>query len=1251
MAHISIICPHCQSRYQVEPDLCGRAMRCPNPVCRAVFEVKEEEPAPLPSRPAVKPQDMPKPPSSHVSGSVGDMVPILTGEAVDPSPAPSPASPSSGQVQDQVPLVSGEEVSKPEKIPRSSPAWDKMPPVRRDLTPADRPIPAPPDADAPDSPKGTPEVDEDDFLDRVPEQWSVASGQRPEVSGDEGTVTEEQGNEQAVRDLAAATWEAPPIRGRVVNGQESAVKSQGSGVRTQQSDSQLATGDGQLTTHQSPLTRRRVRGIVVLLLLILSGGVAWGIWFARGSRTGSEAGLFQKAEALYKEGNFAEAVVLLQALNRDFPDSKKRNQYRFLAELSDVRDPVYNPQGGADESVNSLDRVVQFLKVYHKDPLLTPCEGDVWQTLYKLSKELTAQADLKKDRRLLERARYALDQAGAMKPPMGSNAPEKTRLVREAITQAAARIAEQERRQAVVERVRKLKPSAPTIQQARALVLEAHLKDDPELQKLLAKMVEDQLAGVTFTANTEGSPKPAAIDSEPTILVAPLVGKAKTEATVQDQRPVFALARGMLYALDPRRGDVLWARRVGADTTLLPLRLPASAFAPEIALVLSSDSQTVSAVETASGRSLWKHQLEEPCLGQPVLAGRRLLVPTFSGRVDEIDIGAGRLLGYYHLGQPLTVGGVLDERTGLAYFPADNFAVYILDVARRKCAGILYAGHPSGSLRSAPVILGEPGPHSKGLLILPQAAGLDAITLRTFELPIRDPDQEALSPEPKIRGWTWFPPYHDGERLALATDAGMFSLFGLKQKGNRDPLLYPLLKDEAVLAGSGAGRAQIVHADGENFWVLAHGKLQRLQLTFSPKSGPGILERWADPPRLGSPLHAAQARKDKDGNVFFLVTRTAGGQTCLASAVEGKSGTILWQRQLGLECRGQPVLVSDQPLVKDAAGVFLFNLGKAKETGQRWQQGGALILTAPIQGESLLLPSRGGSAAILNLAGLTLKIASISPDQDVPVASRSHDLPAKLAGTPAMGKAGIVLPLGNGILLWVPAGDGPAVPGPNWRGAGVEEEARGHVLALSDNDFLVSDGGSGLHLLHWPEPKVWDKKKTVQLPRRIVAPPVLVSGKEKTWVCVADAADTLNLIDAATLAPVRSWAMPGPVSAGPFVQGTGIGCVVGKNRLVWIDPEKDAPLWEYTFVSEIVGQPQLVDGVLLVANLAGQYLALDPANGRPRGSGYTLKANVAPAATPVPFGSERLFAPLTDGTIMLLDRKHFRQGETKGNSP
>jgi hypothetical protein len=118
--------------------------------------------------------------------------------------------------------------------------------------------------------------------------------------------------------------------------------------------------------------------------------------------------------------------------------------------------------------------------------------------------------------------------------------------------------------------------------------------------------------------------------------------------------------------------------------------------------------------------------------------------------------------------------------------------------------------------------------------------------------------------------------------------------------------------------------------------------------------------------------------------------------------------------------------------------------------------------------------------------------------------------------------------------------------------------------------------------------------------------------------------------------------MPGPISGGPFVQGPGIGCIVGKNRLVWIDPNRERMLWEYTFVTDIVGEPQLVDGALVVASLAGQFVGLDPTNGRPRGPGYTLKANVTPVASPVPFGPEHLFVPLTDGTVMLLDRKSFR---------
>ena len=56
----------------------------------------------------------------------------------------------------------------------------------------------------------------------------------------------------------------------------------------------------------------------------------------------------------------------------------------------------------------------------------------------------------------------------------------------------------------------------------------------------------------------------------------------------------------------------------------------------------------------------------------------------------------------------------------------------------------------------------------------------------------------------------------------------------------------------------------------------------------------------------------------------------------------------------------------------------------------------------------------------------------------------------------------------------------------------------------------------------------------------------------------------------------------------------------------------------------------------MVADLAGRFVALDPATGKPLGDGYQFPAEAAPASAVVEFGPGRLFAPLTDGTVMLL---------------
>src|SRR5262249_60468142 len=94
-------CPSCPSPYQLDPGLRGQRMRCPNPVCREVFEVQDAEPEqaeprragsePVTTPPVVEPaapahprEHLEKPPRGIVRtmGSVGDMVPILDAEVV-----------------------------------------------------------------------------------------------------------------------------------------------------------------------------------------------------------------------------------------------------------------------------------------------------------------------------------------------------------------------------------------------------------------------------------------------------------------------------------------------------------------------------------------------------------------------------------------------------------------------------------------------------------------------------------------------------------------------------------------------------------------------------------------------------------------------------------------------------------------------------------------------------------------------------------------------------------------------------------------------------------------------------------------------------------------------------------------------------------------------------------------------------------------------------------------------------------------
>ena len=87
--------------------------------------------------------------------------------------------------------------------------------------------------------------------------------------------------------------------------------------------------------------------------------------------------------------------------------------------------------------------------------------------------------------------------------------------------------------------------------------------------------------------------------------------------------------------------------------------------------------------------------------------------------------------------------------------------------------------------------------------------------------------------------------------------------------------------------------------------------------------------------------------------------------------------------------------------------------------------------------------------------------------------------------------------------------------------------------------------------------------------------PVRETGRSAARICVADASDTVTLLDSERLTVVRRWTMPGKITSGPVVRGTGILCVVDGKRLVRMAPDRDE-WWEYAMVSNIVGVPDLM---------------------------------------------------------------------------
>ncbi len=718
----------------------------------------------------------------------------------------------------------------------------------------------------------------------------------------------------------------------------------------------------------------------------------------------------------------------------------------------------------------------------------------------------------------------------------------------------------------------------------------------------------------------------------------------------------FALARGVLYAFAPD-GTLLWARRLGIDAHRLPDRVEASR---PMRIAVSTEDNTLVALDEATGELRWRYRVGQDIVAPLTIVPRSVgpespgthcgLLPTADGEIHVLELVLGKPLGRYQVGHPLTVGGAYDRRTGVVFFPADAKRIFAIDPAaiddpdRPACRAVLFTDHASGALRCEPAVVGQ-------YLIISEASELEHTRLRAFEIrrsgilePTDQPRKELTLP-----GWTWFEPHATPDRITLITDEGKLGVFGLNLD-NSGEALYRIVPDWNT-GRPAPYRALAVHAEEHLVWILAGGVLEQLAVDVVRQEIRPLWQRSTKSLGVsGFPLHKAQM--DRFARRFLLATMSPAGRVFHLTAVESEKGKRLWQRQLGLNPLGDPLVGKDGVMLVDRSGRTI------AIRSDSYRAGGEPLPPGADDSQLIRLDDATGSPyLVVPLAGGT-KLAI----RRVDVADSAQGGPwivRQLPQTTLNGRPCIC-----GDFLVVPCTDGQ-VYRIRWRGEPAGDDGpisfstrtrhRVDLVSLSPEAVLMIDGGRHLRRLDVRSEggqMRWEQVGSEFQPHGeqtgLAGEPLALDGR----LFVFDTEGTLYGLAADDPGRLLAkWPLGLNVTRGPVLREGRLLAVVDDRRLVCLapdaPPDANQPLWiTEPFAGRVRGMPVSAAATLLVADNARQLTGIRLADGQQTWR-TRLRVGAGPCATPVPCAEGKMLVPLSDGTLQVMHIPSPEPGETE----
>ena len=674
------------------------------------------------------------------------------------------------------------------------------------------------------------------------------------------------------------------------------------------------------------------------------------------------------------------------------------------------------------------------------------------------------------------------------------------------------------------------------------------------------------------------------------------------------------LIDGSLYGLQAVDGNVAWRKFVGIETMIPPTWLEDENKSDVVAV--DSREHDLMRLSARDGSEVWRINIGEP-FARPHVSSIGLLVSTYSGKVMVIDPQDGSVTRAAEVPKQLSVSGVMIEGLPFIYQLANDSNLYVISTETMTCREVFYLGHDASSVSVSPFVI-------SGHLLVPVNAAdyCNLQILRPLEngLKLGRP-QVAI----RLNGQVNTPITRYNRWALVMSDKGDMRMLEVNKAEEAAPVSEVVSQK---IANKRMSRKYLTAFSG-NLWLcsgsgLRRFKIQRASGVFKEESVANNLDTFVGP---GFVIN----------EVLFHIRRRHESSLVSVSAVDAQTLEELWRTDFAAPLAGPPIVDGSAALAISAQGDIFDINSEVVEAG---------VSNQPISRGSTVVQS----LVFNNVVDFGNKYVMTGPldRNSILAVDLSQNPPSKLTDlrSPADRPSCAPVAFGNELLVATRLGQvfrintqtGQPVGAPFQPALSPNTETLWRRPAvLNDQRFMIGDSHGRIFLVEADGDAALQKLGELEQPGDLLSPLVRL-GDDVFGVTRDDSGDRLVAFPIGDeVISSGDVDLPAGYVAGPIpVSDELMILLLDSGETICFDSSMQQQ-WSATLppdgFDEMVGQPHILDGRLVMAFASGKVLAVDPRSGDVTGS---IDLGQPIAHPPVDLGGQ-LFVTGADGTLHKLN--------------